>query len=228
MLVNVYFGHKDERRHTHLRCLYSFLVEAELNVPKIIFSEMVQFIEGPTKARSPLPFPTIITRLILSRTTGVHRSYHLHPDEEDDAVVEIIGQGNWTKSVNTMARIRREGHIPPPPPGHQMPPQGEAEGLDQPILMEDWHFGYDDYNTIIDSIRNMRVDMEARSNFYLAQQREMCAESHRHDYDMRQLLHGLTQTPLSPPYTEPHYPHYQGHPDHFPPSDIFMGGDTSG
>ena len=83
--------------------------------------------------------------------------------------------------------------------------------------MEDWHFGYDDYNTIIHSIGNLRVDMEARSDFYLAQQREMRAESHRRDYDMRQLLHGMTQTPLSPPYTEPQYPHYQGHPHHPPP-----------
>ena len=28
VLVNVCFGHQDERRHTHLRCLYSFMVEA--------------------------------------------------------------------------------------------------------------------------------------------------------------------------------------------------------
>ena len=85
-------GHKDERHHTHLRCLYSFLVEAELNVPNIIFSEMCRFVDGPTKARSPLPFPTIVTRLILSWTTGVHRSYHLRANEEVDIVAEIIGQ----------------------------------------------------------------------------------------------------------------------------------------
>ena len=41
VLVNMCIRHKDEKFHTHLRCLYSFLVEVELNVPKIIFQRCV-------------------------------------------------------------------------------------------------------------------------------------------------------------------------------------------
>ena len=43
VISNICYGHKDERKFNHLRCLYSLHLGTPINVPKVVFVEMNRF-----------------------------------------------------------------------------------------------------------------------------------------------------------------------------------------
>lgn len=120
VLSNVCYGHKDERKNNWLRCLYSFLIGAPLNVPKIIIREMDRFWTGPTKVATPLPFGHVVTRLLDLCTADFrgHR-YHIPQVEEKDASLDYYDRSRWNRSVRPMLARRRAATgapaVPPPP-----------------------------------------------------------------------------------------------------------------
>ncbi|KAH7859739.1 hypothetical protein Vadar_004866 [Vaccinium darrowii] len=107
---NITFGHKDERRKTHLRLLASFHTGAPVNVPVLIFHEFRRFIKdgGP---RTKIPFPYLVLSLLKSgRVDEGSRKFRLLPGEPSFPGSKVYTLTQWQSSF----RILNRGEPGPP------------------------------------------------------------------------------------------------------------------
>lgn len=198
VLYNIFHGHKDERKNNWLKCLYSFSIGAQINVPKVVVLEMHRFMTMVKRSSTKLPFGNLVTHLVQNpevnfrgRLYSMPGPYHIPPNEPIDTKEDLYDHIRWNKSVGPMLMRRRVAAGAPPRPRPLIVP-----------AMEPFHFGLHEYQDLVSRIEGLRANQE----FFYGQMVEMRAEAHRHHYETQGLLHHLLHLDALPPYQAPIYP----------------------
>jgi len=98
-------GHKTQRIGDVLHALYAFEKRYWVNIPEIIWKQMYKCWEDMIEkrlrnaAQRPLPFPCLITKLIIS--SGIH-----FPERANlDRSIPVFGLAQWTQSISHMPQL---------------------------------------------------------------------------------------------------------------------------
>jgi hypothetical protein len=98
-------GHKTQRIGDVLHALYAFEKRYWVNIPEIIWRQMYKCWEDMIEkrlrnaAQRPLPFPCLITKLIIS--SGIHLPERANLDRS----IPVFGLAQWTQSISHMPQL---------------------------------------------------------------------------------------------------------------------------
>jgi hypothetical protein len=99
------FGHKTLRIGDVLATLYAFEKQYWVSIPKLIWRKMHKSWEDmiekrlPSAAQRPLPFPCLITKLIISSGIPLPERANL------DRSIPVFGLAQWTHSISHMPQL---------------------------------------------------------------------------------------------------------------------------